>query len=174
MCSGQQLQGGRRDAHQPVPLPEELQQPGAPGERISWPRCAVAALLSPVPPHGHVLAWSSAGSCSFACPGPQAKPCACSMFEDAMSSRHEAGRGRAGPWGAHQLQALGSSRGSGVLHPLPHSHVQSNPNPSGAHGEPWAPPTSVAGGAEPRCCAGPAFLAAVSPPVLFAGCSPVC
>lgn len=49
-----------------------------------------------------------------------------------MSSRHEAGRGRAGPWGAHQLQALGSSRGSGVLHLLPHGHVQSNPNPSGA------------------------------------------
>lgn len=49
-----------------------------------------------------------------------------------MSSRHEAGRGRAGPCGAHQLQALGSSRGSGVLHLLPHGHVQSNPNPSGA------------------------------------------
>lgn len=81
-----------------------------------------------------------AGSCSFTCPGPRAEPCARSVFEDAMSSRHEAGGKCAGPWGAHQLRALGSSRGSGVLHPFPHGRVQSNPNPSGARGVSPAPP----------------------------------
>lgn len=96
-----------------------------------------------------------AGSCSFTCPGPRAEPCARSVFEDAMSSRHEAGGKCAGPWGAHQLRALGSSRGSGVLHPFPHGRVQSNPNPSGARGVSPAPPTSAAGGAEPGRCAGP-------------------